>query len=326
VTALQLELQRETWPLKKPFGTSHGTQNDVPLLVVTVRSGGLVGRGETVGVHYLGETVDTLERQLESVRSSIERGLDREALFNFLPAGGARNAVDCALWDLEAKRLGKRAWDIAGVERHDVRTVYTIGLDTLERMRTDAAASTEKMLKVKIDHRDSIGQVEVVRSARPDARLIVDANQALSIGLLSDLVDHFAKLEVELIEQPLPAGQDGPLQGFGSPIPLCADESCQSSADLNYVASRYQFVNIKLEKAGGLTEALRMASLARSKGLRLMTGCMAATSLSMAPAYVVACLSAYVDIDGPLLLARDRENGMQYRAGQVEAPSASLWG
>jgi L-Ala-D/L-Glu epimerase len=323
---MELRVETQVWPLRKPFRTAHGAKTDIPVVVATLEERGATGRGEAAGVGYLGETVETMTAQIETVRKAIEAGVDREGLRNLLPAGGARGALDCALWDFEAKHRGVDVWSLAGVAPRRLRTVYTIGLDDLEAMRADAANSTEPLLKIKIDARDPLAQVRVVREARPDARLVVDANQGLSLASLADLLPGFAALGVEMIEQPLPPGEDGDLRPSLSDIPICADESCQTSADLEYVAARYAMVNIKLDKAGGLTEALRMARMAREMGLRLMVGCMAATSLSMAPAFVVGCLSEYLDIDGPLLLARDRAFGLQYRDGEVQPPTAALWG
>jgi L-alanine-DL-glutamate epimerase-like enolase superfamily enzyme len=252
----------------------------------------------------------------------------RAALQDRLPAGAARNALDCALWDLEAKRSGVPAWRAAGLTRLDpLKTAYTLSLGTAAEM-ADAAreAARRPMLKLKIGAADHLDRVAAVREAAPRARLIVDANEALSLDDLRRLAPELARLEVSLIEQPLPAGEDEALEGFDSPVLLCADESLHTRAELAACARRYGAVNIKLDKAGGLTEALALRREAEALGLQVMAGCMVATSLAMAPAMLLAQGAAFVDLDGPLLLARDREPGLAILGSMIEPPQSALWG
>jgi L-alanine-DL-glutamate epimerase-like enolase superfamily enzyme len=266
--------------------------------------------------------------QVEAARPAIEAGADRAALQSLLPPGAARNALDCALWDLEAKRAGVRAWTLAGRERLDpVRTAYTLSLAPPEAMAAAArAVASRPLLKLKIGGADDLDRVAAVRAAAPKTGLIVDANEALDFESLRRLAPEFARLGVMLIEQPLPAGEDADLEGWPSPVPLCADESLHTRAELADCARRYGCINIKLDKAGGLTEALALKAEALALGLEIMAGCMVATSLAMAPALLVAQGAAFVDLDGPLLLARDREPGLLYLGSMIESPPPELWG
>ncbi|THD57945.1 enolase C-terminal domain-like protein, partial [Phenylobacterium sp.] len=253
---------------------------------------------------------------------------DRGELQGLLAAGAARNALDCALWDLEAKRAGVRAWTLAGRARLDpVKTCFTISLGPVEAMAEAARANARRpMLKLKIGARDDLDAVAAVREAAPRTRLVVDANEALTFEELRRLAPELARLGVMLVEQPLPAGQDEALEGYDSPVPLCADESLHTRAELGACARRYNLVNIKLDKAGGLTEALALAAEARAAGLGLMIGCMVATSLAMAPAMILAQGVEVADLDGPLLLIRDREPGLVIEGSMISPPSPDLWG
>jgi len=275
-----------------------------------------------------GETVEGVLAEIETARAAIESGASRADLLGLMTAGAARNAVDCALWDLEAKQAGEPAWRLAGRSRLDpVKTCYTISLGTPEAMAEAArAAARRPMLKLKIGGPDDLDRVEAVRAAAPRSRLVVDANEALSFDDLRRLAPDFARLDVKLIEQPLKAGDDEALEGFDSPVMLCADESLHTRADLATCARRYGCVNIKLDKTGGLTEALALAAEARALGLEIMAGCMVATSLAMAPAVIIAQGAAFVDLDGPLLLARDRTPGLVFTGSMIEPPSRDLWG
>ena len=323
---MKLDLAIERWPLKGTFRTARRSFDLVETLMVTLRSETAEGRGEAVGVDYLDETAQSLWHQIEAHRHIIEQGIDREALQSLLPAGGARNALDCALWDLDCKQRGRTIWDLTGIDPAPVTTAYTIVIDKPARMAQAAAASTETLLKIKITAAEASRQVAAVREARPDARLIVDANQDFSLVQLRALIDVAGPMGVELIEQPLPAGEDSELDDFVSPIPLCADESFQTAQDLPRLAQRYSFVNLKLDKIGGLTAGLAIREQAAAEGLGLMTGCWAATSLAMAPAFVLSQQAAFADIDGPLLLAADREHGMSYERGVIAPPDTALWG
>ncbi len=258
----------------------------------------------------------------------VEGGADRRELAAALPAGAARNALDCALWDLEAKRRREPVWRLAGLpEPRPVLTAYTLSLDTPERMAEAArAAAGRPLLKLKLGGEGDLDRVAAVRAAAPDAALIADANEAWTPDQLRRWLPELAALGVELIEQPLPAGQDAALAGIARPVPICADESCHDSASLDALVGRYDYVNLKLDKTGGLTEARRAAAKAQELGFGLMVGCMVATSLAMAPAALLAQLARYADLDGPLLLAKDREPGLRYEGSLLHPPEAALWG
>lgn len=298
------------------------------MVVVEIAAGDHRGRGEATPYARYGETPDSVLAQIETARIAVEAGADRAALQALLPAGAARNALDCALWDLEAKQAGVRAWTLAGRQRLDpVKTCYTLSLGTAEAMAEVARAHARwPLLKLKIGAADHLDRVAAVRAAAPRTRLVVDANEALTFDELTRLAPEFARLEVKLLEQPLPVGEDESLEGWPSPVPLCADESLHTRAELAACARRYAAVNIKLDKAGGLTEALALKAEAQGLGLEIMAGCMVATSLAMAPALLVAQGARYVDLDGPLLLARDREPGLPISGALIEPPPPELWG
>jgi L-alanine-DL-glutamate epimerase-like enolase superfamily enzyme len=323
-----LSVRVERWPLAEAFVISRGSKIEAEVVVAEIADGARRGRGEAVPYARYGETVASVLEQIEDARTRIEVGAGRAELQALLPAGAARNALDCALWDLEAKRAGVRAWTLAGRARLDpVKTCFTISLGLPEAMAEAARANARRpMLKLKIGGPDDLDGVAAVRAAAPLTRLLVDANEALSFDDLRRLAPEFARLDVKLLEQPLPAGEDQALGGYESPIPLCADESLHTRADLAACAGRYALVNIKLDKTGGLTEALALAAEARTLGFGLMIGCMVATSLSMAPAMIVAQGAAFVDLDGPLLLTRDREPGLAITGSVIEPPPVDLWG
>ena len=325
---MQVTFRRLEWEFKSVFRIAYRTRTHAQTVLVQLKDGDFVGRGEAAGVSYHGETVETLLEQLASVANDLRNGLSREALQSLLPPGGARSGIDCALWDLEAKRAGCRAWELAGMSSvSPILTDYTLGIDTPEAMAKAAvAASHHPLLKIKLLGEGDIERVALIRNARPDARLIVDANQAWNVQQVHEYVPQLAKLGVELIEQPLPAGQDDALEGFEGPIPLCADESCQTRESLPSLKGRYQFINIKLDKTGGLTEALRLTQAAKARGLRLMVGCMAGSSLAMAPAFIVGQMCEIADLDSPLLIKSDMPHAVRYEHGCMFAPEASLWG
>ena len=254
--------------------------------------------------------------------------ITRTALMDLLPAGAARNAVDCALWDLEAKRAGKRVWELAGLpEPRPEITAYTLSLDTPEAMQAQAAKNAHRpLLKIKLGTPDDMQRLEAVRAGAPGAKIIVDANEGWSAEVYADLAPHLVRLGVALVEQPLPAGQDDALIGMERPVPVCADESCHDQSSLPKLKGKYDVVNIKLDKTGGLTEALELRRAALAEGYDIMVGCMVGSSLAMAPATLVAQGALVTDLDGPLLLAEDRETPLVFDAAGVHPPSASLWG
>jgi L-Ala-D/L-Glu epimerase / N-acetyl-D-glutamate racemase len=326
---MRFSVHGETWPAIVPFRITGKTFVSFESIVVELSAGGKTGRGEALGVYYMGETQASLLEQAEALRPRIEQGIDRTQLQELLPPGGVRNAIDCALWDLEAKTRGQTIWALTGITPKALQTVFTIGMeDTPAQMAAKAAAAAgADLLKIKLNSDRPVERLQAIRAARPDARLVVDANQGWDIQLLHRVLEAAPALGLEMIEQPLPRGADAALEGVRSAVPLCADESCLHLGELDGIANRYQMINIKLDKTGGLTHALRLASEARQRGLRLMVGCMAGSSLAMAPAFVVGCVSDLVDIDGPLLQKSDRSQGIQYHPGgsaQVFGPE--LWG
>ncbi len=328
MTSVRLSVREERWPIAGAFVIARGAKTEARVVVAELTDGAHSGRGEAVPYARYGETVEGVLAEAESVASAIAAGADRAALQTLLPPGAARNAIDCASWDLEAKRFGQRAWTLAGFTRLDpVKTAYTISLGAPETMAEAArAAARRPLLKLKIGGADDLDKVAAVRAAAPKTRLIVDANEALSFDDLVRLAPEFDRLGVKLIEQPLPAGEDESLAGYSSGPPLCADESLHSRAELARCAKLYQFINIKLDKTGGLTEALALKREAQALGLEIMAGCMVATSLSMAPAMLVAQGARFVDLDGPLLLAKDRDPGLAIQGSMLEPPPPALWG
>ena len=324
-----LAVHRESWPLAGVFRISRGARRDAHTVLVEIRDGDAAGRGECVPCSRYGETVDSVVESIEALRTDLERGLPREVLADTMGPGAARNAIDCALWDIEAKRSGQRAWARApGPPPEPVVTAYTLGIDEPGAMREAAARhSGRSLLKVKLDRERVTERVAAVRAGAPGARLIVDANEAWTARTLRERLPELAELGVELVEQPLPAGADAALADLERAVPVAADESCHTRADLPALAGRYDVVNIKLDKTGGLTEALALRDAASAAGFGIMVGCMLGTSLAMAPALIVARGARFVDLDGPLLLARDREPGLRYHPdGRVAPPSPDLWG
>jgi L-alanine-DL-glutamate epimerase-like enolase superfamily enzyme len=317
----------EDWELKQPFRISGAEWLTSPGLVVQLSEGGYLGRGEAQGVFYRDETARSIFEQVQEVAQEIRNGVTRDELQQLLPSGGARNAVDCAMWDLECKKSGKTIWQLTGIQPKPVTTVFTIGLeDTPEAMAAKAAATDAPVLKIKLDSHQPFEKLAAIRAARPDAALVVDANQGWDFDLLQEVLPKCAGLDLGMIEQPLPRGADEMLEGFDAPLTLAADESCLDTSELETAAKRYGMINIKLDKTGGLTEALRLAHAARKLGRKLMVGNMVGTSLGMAPSFVVAQLCDFVDIDGPLLLKYDHPNGLHYHKGQVSVFSPDFWG
>jgi L-alanine-DL-glutamate epimerase-like enolase superfamily enzyme len=324
---LKIEATEEIFPLNHPFRISRGSRTEACVVMVSINDGQYTGRGEGVPIARYKQNTESVLEQINGIAGVV--GLDRYKLPELLPAGAARNAVDCALWDLEAKRRGKRAWELANIPITDqVETSFTISLDTPARMADAAAAVIHlPILKLKLcgDDRD-VARVESVRTAAPHARLLIDANESWSPHHYRNTVSALNELGVELIEQPFPADADDVLEALEHAIPVCADESCHTTADLPRLKSRYEAINIKLDKTGGLTEALKLYQRARENDFKILIGCMVCTSLSIAPARVLASNAELVDLDGPLLLARDRDNGLPYRSGRIGMPARELWG
>ena len=325
---MKMSVHVEEWSTKAPFRISGLSRNAFRVVVVEIGDRNHKGRGEGLPIHYLQETVDGLCSQIDEVASALESGIAREALLKIMPAGGARNAIDTALWDLEAKRTNQSIWDLTGILPKPVRCAITIGIEETpeETGRRAAELAVHRILKIKLDSDRPLERVAAVRAARPDATLAVDANRAWNFELLVELAPRLADLGVALIEQPLPRGEDEQLETYVSPVPLCADESCQHRGELDEAARRYQVVNVKLDKAGGLTEALLLARAAREKGLGVYVGNMGGTSLSMAPAFVVAQLCDHAELDGPLILKHDRLAGLSWRDEQILGFDPALWG
>jgi L-Ala-D/L-Glu epimerase / N-acetyl-D-glutamate racemase len=319
-----IEVAGESWPLARPFVIARGAKVEANVIVVKVSDGAAIGRGEAVPYARYGETI---EASLAALRG-FSGPFDRARVASLLPAGAARNALDCALWDLEAKRAKKRVWEIAGLDTpRPALTAYTLSLDTPAAMAAAARAVPQlKLLKLKLGGPGDPERMAAVRAARPDARLIADANEAWTAEMLVPFLDAAAHAGLELIEQPMPAAADEILERIPHAVAICADESARTSADLDRLAARYEAVNIKLDKTGGLTEALAMARGARVHGLKIMVGSMVATSLAAAPALLLANEAEWVDLDGPLLLARDREPGLKIEMGVISPPPPELWG
>jgi L-alanine-DL-glutamate epimerase-like enolase superfamily enzyme len=318
----------ERWPIAGAFAISRGVKTEAAVVVAELRDGDHVGRGECVPYPRYGETVDGVASAIAALRPEIARGLDRAALQHAMPPGAARNALDCALWDLAAKRSGRPAHELAALPPlQPLTTAYTISLAAPEVMAAAAAkAAARTLLKIKLGGAGDPARIAAVRRAAPRAQLIVDANEGWTAANLQENLAACAQAGVALLEQPLPSDADAALAGIAHPIPICADESAHATASLAALAGKYDAINIKLDKTGGLTEALAMARVAQDMGFALMVGCMVATSLAMAPAMLVAQRARIVDLDGPLLLAGDRVHGLRYEDSRVHPPAPALWG
>jgi len=326
--SITLHAQHDRFPLIRPFRISRGTKDAADVVTVTIMEGDATGRGEAVPYPRYDETIEGTLAAIEQVRPLIEQGAGRAHLLNAMPAGAARNAVDCALWDLEAKRTGRDvAAMVGGPALHDVPSAMTVVLDTPDAMARDAARLADApVLKIKVDANDPAAQIRAVRAAAPKADLIVDPNESWDRTLLEAMQPVLIEALVGLLEQPVPAGEDAWLEGFVSAVPICADESVHVAADLATVGRRYQAVNVKLDKAGGLTAALALAEAARARGLGLMTGCMVSSSLAIAPALQLAMISDFVDLDGPIWLREDRPGGIRTADGFIQPPAPGFWG
>ena len=323
-----LHSEHERFPLNAPFRIARGVKTAADVVTVTLSEGGSVGRGEAVPYPRYGESVESALAAIESARSLIEEGGDRQALLQALPAGAARNALDCALWDLEARLAGRVVAEmIGGQPIAPIVTALTIGIDTPAAMAAAArAAGDVPLLKVKVDAEDPEARIRAVRAAAPGAALIVDPNESWDRALVEAIQDVLVATNVALLEQPVPAGDDEWLDGYSPAVPICADEAVHVAADLDVVARRYQAVNVKLDKSGGLTAALDVAREARAMDLGLMTGCMICSSLSIAPALHLAAMSDFADLDGPLWLREDRPGGIRQEGGLIHPPAKGFWG
>jgi L-alanine-DL-glutamate epimerase-like enolase superfamily enzyme len=319
-----IEVTRDVFALAQVFTISRGSRTEANVLTVRVSDEGHQGWGECVPYARYGETLESVEEQI----AGLPDAFDRDDLIDLLPAGAARNAVDCALWDLEAKQAGKRAWQLAGLGMPVPEiTAYTLSLDTPEAMQAQAAKHAYRpLLKIKLGTPDDMARLEAVRAGAPKSKIIVDANEGWSAEVYADLAPHLIRLGVALVEQPLPAGQDDALIGMDRPVPVCADESCHDRSSLPDLKGKYDVVNIKLDKTGGLTEALRLRDAALDEGYGVMVGCMVGSSLAMAPATLVAQGALVVDLDGPLLLAEDRDTPLTFDTQGVHPPDVALWG
>ena len=324
-----LSVSRDAWPLASVFRISRGARTVSEVIVAEITDGALIGRGECFPYARYGESLDSVEAQIRSAADAIAGGAGREELLSVLPAGAARNAVDCALWDLEAKQAGARAWTLAGLpEIESVTTVFTLGVDTPDIMAEKAAENRDRpRLKLKMTGDGSdLERVRRIHEAAPNTSLVVDANEGWTIEQYLEVAPKLAALGVEMIEQPLPASDDAPLAGVEQAVPVCADEACHDSASLPALVGKYDMINIKLDKTGGLTEALRLRDAALAEGFGVMVGCMIGTSLAMAPGVLVAQGARVVDLDGPLLLAEDRQPGLTYDGSIIQPPPPALWG
>ncbi|MGB0686953.1 MAG: N-acetyl-D-Glu racemase DgcA [Paracoccaceae bacterium] len=319
-----LTINRDVFPLAQVFTISRGSRTEAKVLSVKISRGGVEGWGECVPYARYNETAASVSAQIES----LPEAFDRQGLYELLPAGAARNAVDCALWDLEAKQSGQRVWQLAGLPAPGPEiTAYTLSLDSPENMRAQAAEHAHRpLLKIKLGTPNDMPRLEAVRAGAPRPDIIVDANEGWSAEVYADLAPHLLRLGVKLVEQPLPAADDDALLGLQRPVPVCADESAHDRASLKHLAGKYDVVNIKLDKTGGLTEALALKREALAQGFEVMVGCMVGSSLAMAPATLVAQGALITDLDGPLLLAEDRAHPLQFDAAGVHPPTAALWG
>lgn len=321
---MTLSVASETFALAKIFTISRGSKTHACVLTAMVTRDGVTGRGECVPYTRYGESLESVTKQI----TDLPKGVTRENLQALLPAGAARNAVDCALWDWQAKREGRPVWQIAGLAVPEALvTAYTLSLDTPDHMRQAAAkAATRPILKIKLGTPDDLPRLKAVRAGAPKARIIVDANEGWSAEIYANLAPHLLRLGVVLVEQPLPADADEALRGMPRPVPICADESVHDRASLAGLKGKYDLINIKLDKTGGLTEALALRDAARAAGFGVMVGCMVGSSLAMAPAVLVGQGAEVIDLDGPLLLAGDRDHAIGYDGSVMQVPRPELWG
>ncbi|GLQ27936.1 N-acetyl-D-Glu racemase DgcA [Sulfitobacter pacificus] len=321
---MRIEVTSDVFKLAEVFTISRGSRTEAKVLTVRITEGGVTGWGECVPYARYGETLESVTAQIEGLQGNVTR----KALYDLLPAGAARNAVDCALWDLQAKQAGKRVWQLAGLAAPGPEiTAFTLSLAEPAQMQAQAAKHAHRpLLKIKLGTPDDMPRLEAVRAGAPKSTIIIDANEGWSADVYADLAPHLLRLGVALVEQPLPAGEDDALIGMARPVPVCADESAHDCSTLSKLRGKYDVVNIKLDKTGGLTEALKLRAAALAEGYEVMVGCMVGSSLAMAPATLVAQGAKVVDLDGPLLLGEDREDALKFDAEGVHPPAAALWG
>ncbi len=323
----ELTVRTERWPIAGTFTISRGSRTEAVVVVCEIREGAAIGRAECVPYPRYGESVDGVAADIEAMVEALDTGLDRQGLLTAMKAGAARNAVDCALWDLEAKRTGKRAWELAGLPApKPLTTVYTISLSSPEEMAEQAKSCGRPHLKIKLGGDGDADRLAAIRAAVPEATLVIDANEGWTPANLEANLAVCERFRIALVEQPLPASDDEALRHVRRPIPICADESVHDRPSLAKLAGKYDAINVKLDKTGGLTEAFLLVAEAEKLGLKIMTGCMLGTSLSMAPATLIAQKAFLVDLDGPLLLREDRPEGLRYDGATVYPPTPSLWG
>ncbi len=320
---MEISVTHDVFKLAQVFTISRGSRTEAKVLTVRVTENGVTGWGECVPYARYGETLENVTDLIEGVKGPVTRA----GLYT-LPAGAARNALDCALWDLEAKKAGKRAWELAGLPAPGPEiTAYTLSLDTPENMQAQAEKNAFRpLLKIKLGTPDDMPRLDAVRAGAPKSTIIIDANEGWSAEVYADLAPHLVRLGVALVEQPLPAGEDDALIGMERPVPVCADESCHDRASLPNLKGKYDVVNIKLDKTGGLTEALELRKAALTEGYKVMVGCMVGSSLAMAPATLLAQGAMMTDLDGPLLLAEDRKQPLNFDDAGIHPPTADLWG
>lgn len=325
---MKVNLIDESWLIEGSFTISRGSRTHANVVVVELQQGEHTGRGECVPYARYDESIESVIAELAALEDKIVAGLTRQEMQSLLPSGAARNALDCAYWDLTCKQSGQRIWQQLEVAQPEsVITAFTLSLDTPERMKAAAIKNAHRpLLKLKLAGEGDVERVAAVREGSPNARIIVDANEGWNEAQYLEMVPELVKLNVEMIEQPFPASDDGALAHLPRPITLCADESCHDSSSLKNIIGRYDMINIKLDKTGGLTEAIALKEEAEKAGLQIMVGCMVATSLAMAPAFIVAQNVQIVDLDGPLLLAEDRQSGIQFDESLMNVYQAALWG
>ena len=325
---MQVNLVDESWLIEGSFTISRGSRTHANVVVVELQQGEHIGRGECVPYARYDESIESVIAELAALKEQIAAGLTRQEMQSLLPAGAARNALDCAYWDLACKKSGQRIWQqLEDPQPKPLMTAFTLSLDTPERMKEAAIKNAHRpLLKLKLAGEGDVERVAAVREGSPNARIIVDANEGWNEQQYLTMVPELVKLGVEMIEQPFPASDDAALAHLPRPITLCADESCHDSSSLKNIIGRYDMINIKLDKTGGLTEAIALKEEAEKAGLQIMVGCMVATSLAMAPAFIVAQNVQIVDLDGPLLLAEDRQSGIQFDESLMNVYQAELWG
>ncbi|MGJ8556005.1 MAG: N-acetyl-D-Glu racemase DgcA [Sulfitobacter geojensis] len=321
---MRIEVTPDVFKLAEVFTISRGSRTEAKVLTVRISDGGVTGWGECVPYARYGETLESVTAQIDGLRGNVTR----EGLYDLLPAGAARNAVDCALWDLQAKQAGKRVWELAGLAAPGPEiTAFTLSLAEPAQMQAQAEKHAHRpLLKIKLGTPDDMPRLEAVRAGAPKSTIIIDANEGWSADIYAELAPHLLRLGVALVEQPLPAGEDDALIGMARPVPVCADESAHDCSTLSKLEGKYDVVNIKLDKTGGLTEALKLRAAALAQGYDVLVGCMVGSSLAMAPATLVAQGAKVVDLDGPLLLGEDREHALKFDGDGVHPPAAALWG